>query len=169
MLDRMEKVESVVKGLIGKIVEESERKLVEHEEEIQRLGKEIENVEVLIAKERNAIENLKNLELGEREEFEENEKLALWLNIVETYERNLGMRIRKLSPYMLEVCFLYITPHYSENRIQLHLSTDGVYTVPECYPSIHSLNEIVSQLNTTKHLPTFFQSLRKSFQSTYSS
>jgi len=168
MLNRMENVESVVKGLLSSIVEESERKLIEHDEEMQRLEEEIENVEVLIAKERNAIENLKKMESGEREEFEENEKLALWLNIVETYERNLGMRIRKLSPYMLEISFLYITPHYSDNRIQLHLSTNGVYTVSECYPNISFIDEIVSQLNNTKNLPVFFQSLRKAFQSTYS-
>lgn len=167
MLERMENVENIVKELLSKIVEENERKLLKHDKDMERLEAEIKNIEKQIVKKQNEIEDFKSQKSDDREEFEEKERLALWINIQETYERNLGLQIRKISPYMLEISFLYITPHYTENRIQLYLSPEGLYTVTECMPKLSNLSGIISDLNTTKNLTAFFVSLRKAFQSTY--
>lgn len=168
MLERMENVENIVKELLNKIVEENERKLLKHDKDMERLEAEIKKTESLIVKKQNEIENFKSQKSSDREEFEEHERLALWMNIQETYERNLGLQIRKISPYMLEINFLYITPHYTENRIQLYLSPEGIYTATECVPDLSDLPGIIDSLNSTKNLTAFFVSLRKSFQSTYS-
>ena len=83
---------------------------------------------------------------------------------VQSYERGLGLTLRRLPDHGLKLAFTQICRGREEVEHSCVVQVRGdIYEVESCKPPLDALPALLAQLNSTNHFASFVRELRKEF------